>query len=545
MEKRSYLYRPIRNKLWAIEITQFIGTRLRISLLVIAIIGTFAVVAFDPNLVYAEYTMVENVHANFTFAFRDGVETHQFPVFKMTSDFVSNDGTTFEVEGIVGDSPYLHKALDESYKYRMMTSTGGSSFEYDYRFFDVDIDLSRDDTVIRTLHYYNCEILDYEAVALNSGDYESYFSSKSGFAVVDKIEFRCGGLDGESLDAPGVESIDYAAIYNFAENVRTFITFEFENGIEKIEVPSFQLNSGFEESADSVLPSFSIEGVVNYYPLLYEAIDKSRKVSGSSAAFNVDFNALVEFSNGEKTLRALDFTDCRVSGSIINTESDKEEGYTGKSGFAIVQEIDFECSGLKPMNANYEKIHGDGPIWKSNFMTNEQLNESLLMANGPRIMATFTYDNEVETLEFPIFRQGDILSKSNPTFELEGVLGDYPLLYKRVDDNLKLQRISGANMMVNLFDVDVDLVSEEIVRGFNYSKCRVVDYTVNSAMNKEENYIKGQFALENTFEFECRGYHPNNPMYDKMLNSYKKASLVSSKDLKSTHDWAPGFYVER
>ena len=83
MEKRSYLYRPIRNKLWAIEITQFIGTRFRISLIVIAIIGTFAVVAFDPNLVYAEYTMVENVHANFTFAFRDGVETHQFPVFKM------------------------------------------------------------------------------------------------------------------------------------------------------------------------------------------------------------------------------------------------------------------------------------------------------------------------------------------------------------------------------------------------------------------------------------------------------------------------------
>ena len=48
-----------------------------------------------------KYNMAENVYANFTFNFRDGVETHQFPVFKMTSDFISNDGTTFEIEGIV------------------------------------------------------------------------------------------------------------------------------------------------------------------------------------------------------------------------------------------------------------------------------------------------------------------------------------------------------------------------------------------------------------------------------------------------------------
>jgi len=227
----------------------------------------------------------------------------------MTSDFVANDGTTFEVEGIIGKSPHLHKALDEAYKYRMMKLTGGSSHEYEYRFFDVDVDLIRDGQSIRVLHYYNCEILGYEAVTLNSNDYESYTSSKTGFAVVDKIEFRCGGINGESPSTATIASTDYGEMYTFAEDVRTFITFEFDGGVEKIEFTSFELNSGFEESDDAVTPSFSVEGVIDHYPLLYKAIDNARKVSGNSYGFNTDFEALVEFSNEEKTLRSLDFRD--------------------------------------------------------------------------------------------------------------------------------------------------------------------------------------------------------------------------------------------
>ncbi|MFZ8921696.1 MAG: hypothetical protein ACO3K2_04240 [Nitrosopumilaceae archaeon] len=490
-----------------------------------------------------DYKMAENTQANFTFNFRDGVETHQFPVFKMTSDFVSNDGTTFEVEGVIGKSPYLHKALDESYKNRMMTFSG-SSFEYDYRYFDVDVDLIRDNQTIRTLHYYNCEILDYEATTLTSQDYESYTSSKSGFAVVDKIEFRCGGLNGQSSEYATFQNIDYGETYNFAENVRTFITFEFDGGVEKIEFTGFEINSGFEESDNAVTPSFSVEGVVDYYPLLYNAIDNARKVSGGSYGFNTDFEALVEFSNGVKTLRSLDFRDCRVSGAIINTETDKEEGFTGKSGFALVNEIDFNCAGLTPLNKNYAELYGDAPIWRSSLLENEQLNDSLQMANGPQVMTTFTFSNAVEKLQFPVFKQHDVISKGNPIFELEGIVGDYPLLYKRVDDNLRLQSVSGVNTHTDLFDVDVNLVNGETVRSFNYSKCRVIDYDVGSAMNKEESYIKGQFALENTFEFECQGYHPNNPLYDMMFKSNTESSTISSNDLRNTDDWDPGFYVE-
>jgi len=512
----------------------------------VGIIFVLTIVFLNFSNVYAaentEYQMAENVKPNFTFIFRDGVEQYNFPVFKMTSNLIDNQETTFQVEGIIGKSPHLHQALDDAFKYRLVTSTGASSFEYDYRFFDVDVDITRDNESVRILHYYNCEVLDYEAVSLNSNDYESYHSSNSGFAVVDQIEFRCGGLDSESVKSASPIKENP---YKFAEGVRTFVTFEFDEGVEAIEFPSFELTSGFEEANDSVVASFRVEGIMDNYPLLYKAIENSRKVSGIGVSFNTDFEALVEFLNEGKILRGFDFRDCRVSDAIITTESDKEEGYTGKSGFALVHKIGVECAGLVPMNQRHNDFDDSLPAWQSALLKNQQLNEGLFMANGTRIITTFTYNNGVETIEFPIYRQGNILAKSNPTFELEGIVGDYPILYSAIDQNLKLQGVLGANTLSDLFDVDVNIVSEnEVIRGFNYSNCRAIDYVIASDMNVEENYIKKVFALENTIEFECQGYHPNNPWFDQMFN-ISKSKTQSSLDLSNTHDWPDGFYVKK
>ena len=142
-----------------------------------------------------EYKMADDVEAVFTFNFRDGVEVHKFPVFNMGENFVDNKGVSFEVEGIVTQAPHLHKAVDEAYKHRQSTLAGnGASFEYQYRYFDVDVDFIRDNQSIRSLDYYNCEIQDYAVDTLRD-DQESYLSSKTGFAIVDTIEFNCGGLN--------------------------------------------------------------------------------------------------------------------------------------------------------------------------------------------------------------------------------------------------------------------------------------------------------------------------------------------------------------
>ena len=135
------------------------------------------------------------------------------------------------------------------------------------------------------------------------------------------------------------------------------------------------------------------------------------------------------------------------------------------------------------------------------------------MAENVKANFTFTFWDGEEDHEFPVFKiTFYFVENKGTTFEVEGVVGDYLLLYKRVNQNLKIQSVSSANMMIELFDVDVNLVSDvEIIRGFNYSNCRTIDYTIAFDMNKEESYIKSVFALENTFEFECQGYHPNNP----------------------------------
>ncbi len=539
----------------------------RIMTTTLSAIVVFAIASvIGLNDAYAEgeypYKVADNTHANFTFTFKDGVEHVDLPVFKMEDDLINkNVSPSFSVEGVIGNSPHLHKALDEAFKFK-----ASSAYEFDYQLFDVDVDFIKNDTTVRTLNYHDCLVDNYRVKTLTD-DYESYMSSKTGFAIIDDIDFLCGGLNSK-VDIvndswrPTFTTTEYAHTpYDYAEDVRTFIIFEFDQGIEIIEFPYFQTNSGFEEETENVIPGFSVEGTVQEHPLLNRAIDLARSNSGIPNGVNLDFEATVEFKKGSEVLRTLEYKDCRVDGAKMTTQFDKEEGFTGKSGFAYVEEIDFECIGLDTINTSYEELHPEGtPIWRTSLIENTLSSHEYPLGTGPRAIATFTYDDGVETIDFPIFEQSSILAfvdttgnneastftsiPSSPTFELEGIVRDAPMLYNMVDKNLALSKSSGSNNFLAEFNVDVDLVQgEQVVRGFNYVDCRVIDYNVKTQRDKESSYFKG-FALSNTFEFECKGYHPNVPTYDAMFNSYEKADTLTSGDLRETHSWEPGFFYE-
>ena len=516
------------------------------GLIAILAIGTI----MEFNNAFAEetttkYKMADDLEAILTFTFKDGVEVHNFPVFKMGENVVVNSGISFEVQGVLSSAPHLHQALDDAYKNRLQTSTG---FDYNYRYFYVDVDFVKHGEIVKTLNYYNCEVEDYEVKTLRD-DQESYMSSKTGFAIVDDIEFNCGGLNSLADKITPVRSFDktttdFGALdYKFANDVRTYVTFEFDDGIEKIEFPFFKITSGFEEDDDNVAAQFEVESVVGNYPFLYSAIEKSRNVSGLSAVYNTDFDALVEFTQNGETLRAIDYRDCIVSSAEITTHADKEDGFTGKSGFAIVNQIEFTCSGLTPLNDNLESLYGDAPIWRTQFVSNELSSHEFPTSGNVHALTTFTFGDGQVVIDFPLFVQEDVLGRSGPTFELEGIVDNTPLLYSAVDENLKLQSISGTNPILELFQVDVELmVDDKVVRVFNYVDCRVTDYVVESERDKEDGYFKG-FALTNTFDIECQGYHPNNPVYDTMF-SIEKAKNTNSADLRQTHDWGTGFYIQ-
>lgn len=518
------------------------------------------------------YKTADGITTVLTFTFKDGIEVLDFPIFNMEDDFVDNNGSpNFSVEGVVKDAPHLHQALDYAFTYQTSTTRN-----YDYKIFDVDVDFIKDGESIRSLNYNDCRISDYKVKTLTD-DYESYMSSKTGFAIIDDIDFQCAGINSlyerESLSWKSEQvNVEYPlSPYKFAENIRTFVTFEFDSGIEKIEFPYFETTAGFSESLGNVNPEFLVEGTMFDHPLLDQAIDNARNVSGIGSGSNIDFEATVELTkvneseNGEvsyEVLRTLEYKDCRVNSAEMSTLFDKEEGFTGKSGFAYVEQIGFSCAGLDPSNNSITELNGDVPIWKTTFIQNN-VESPEYPKDGPKAIATFTHNEGVEVIYFPMFTQTSVLGfvdtfsndknndstsgsqlYSSPAFELEGAVGDYPMLYAAVDDNLSVISSTGLGKQLDGFNVDVELFNgDKVVRGFNYVDCRVTDYVVETQRDKEESYFKG-FALSNTFDFECSGYHPNNPMYDVMFNTVERAQTVNTGDLRETHSWGQGFYIQ-
>ncbi len=511
---------------------------------------------------HEEYKMIGDVTPVLTFTFRDGIEIYEFPVFEMNENFVDNSGVSFSVEGTVSNSPLLHEAMDEAYKY----SRSNAAFDYQFKYFDVDADFVKNGKSIISLDYNNCRIDNYHVETLDSNDFESYFK-EVGFAVVDMIDFVCSGVNFSNDVSTSNESFtNYGeSEFKFANNMKTSVTFIFNDGSEKIEFPVFNLVSAYAESTDNVVAAFKVEGLLEYYPLLYQSLDNSRSVSGNTYASNTDFDVLVEFTNGEKTLRGFEFKKCIVRDAKITTQRDKEEGFTGKSAFVLVHQLGFVCSGLSPINMYYDELRGDAPIWKTTKISNVFVEPIQNTDQRLDVLTTFTFVDGIEIVEFSMFKQNEVLTVTEsvniangkktpgtqeftrktayPTLELRGIIGDYPMLYNYVDENRKLQGVGGTQYRI-LVDIDVDIVFDgQTIRGFNYVNCRVTNYDVNTNTNKEESYSKNKFALENIFEFACQGYHPNNPTYDVMF-SVEQANTESSLDLRNTDRWGPLFTMK-
>jgi hypothetical protein len=439
------------------------------------------------------------------------------------------------VQGVIADAPHLHKALDEAFKYRLTNTVAG--FDYNYKYFDVDVAITSNDNSRKIFYYVDCQVADYLVDTL-SHTHRGYLSTNNGFAIVETIDFQCNGAHSDTTNQSDLsyrteDNIinDFGKLdYKYADDIRTFVTFEFDNGIERIEFPIFKTISGFAEDEN---PSFHVEGISTRHPLLNSAVDNARDNRNLPLGTNVDFNAKVEFVQGtmlDEKLRGIYYEDCHTIGSGITTYYDKEEPYATVGGFALNQSFDFDCSGMHLQNPRYD----------ANMETNEQT-RNYKMASGIHAIAEFKFkDNTIETIDFPIFRHQDILAQSDTTFQLKGMVGDYPLLYKQVDDAARINQISGLGQTHKLFDVEVDLkYKDQTVRGFSYSDCRVIDYVVTSQQGNEEAFFFW-FALETTFEFECLGYQPKNPIYDAMFET-EKTDTISTLDLRETDTWPDEF----
>lgn len=152
------------------------------------------------------YVFGEGVNPQATFAFKDATVTYDFQLFDMTSNLFGNSaaGSNFQyarqnspeftLARIVGSTPYLHAAVDQSYHY------GGrlASQDYPFKQFDVTVELNQAGSSQKTFTYKDCSITNYK-VNTRTDNEEGYVTGgKSGFAIVETYNFQCNGFNMES-----------------------------------------------------------------------------------------------------------------------------------------------------------------------------------------------------------------------------------------------------------------------------------------------------------------------------------------------------------
>jgi hypothetical protein len=176
-----------------------------IALATIAGLGIVDIEALTVSVQPSKMVFVENVTTTALFEFRDGSEMVPIQQFSQTGGYGTttlSSGTaksksqessettgrskpSFTMEKLVGGTPYLYEAADETQKY-----FASSGFEYDYKFFDVTVYLAKGGDVLRSFEYRDCQVTNY-VVATRSDNEEGY--TGKGFVLVDQFNFECKG----------------------------------------------------------------------------------------------------------------------------------------------------------------------------------------------------------------------------------------------------------------------------------------------------------------------------------------------------------------
>ena len=168
----------------------------------------------------------------------------------------------------------------------------------------------------------------------------------------------------------------------------------------------------------------------------------------------------------------------------------------------------------------------------------EDQDKGYKFVEGTAVTAKFIFeDSGIDTVvPFEFFDQKagfDMDSDTVAIIALEKVVGETPLLHEAADRAHKWS-MTEDDYQGKFFDIEVLIhQNEKILRQFDYKKCSVSNYIVETMTDKEEGWIgKTGFVHLDKFEFTCRGYDPNSPIFDELYNQYIKAKNISSMDLK-------------
>ncbi|MGQ0796154.1 MAG: hypothetical protein ACT4N5_08250 [Nitrosopumilaceae archaeon] len=160
-------------------------------------------------------------------------------------------------------------------------------------------------------------------------------------------------------------------------------------------------------------------------------------------------------------------------------------------------------------------------------------------AGGLSLKTVFHFIEGDESIgTFKVFgTEGSGFTKNRAlSFKLEGIIGyDRPLLYQAINHYFEY----GMNSKTQYSEFDVDIIfsrGAEPYRSITYGDCQVKSYDVLTLTDAEEGYSGAtKFAYIDSIRFDCRGFAPHNPVYEKFMEAKtQRATDAALKNLN--HD---------
>ena len=162
--------------------------------------------------------------------------------------------------------------------------------------------------------------------------------------------------------------------------------------------------------------------------------------------------------------------------------------------------------------------------------------------NDLEIKATFHFVGfgDLELRTFSVYQQVSGFKKGEAvSFKLSGLAGIDKIGLYKLSDKSAQQRFGSENDPINKFGITVEIVqNEQVLHEFKYKECRMEDYKVNTLFDADETFSgKTKFAIVDGFVFECKGYEPNTPLFEKLVQKIREADTTSTMDLVPGVTW--------
>lgn len=147
-------------------------------------------------------------------------------------------------------------------------------------------------------------------------------------------------------------------MYVFGENLYPMATFKFRDATVTYPFQTLTQISGFGAGNRGSVPEFTMQRIPGYTPHLHQALDQSH-VNGGKSSLDFpykEFDVTIDMMQQDETVLTLDYQRCVISNHKIVTEFDKAESFTGKDGFAVLEQYTFTCGGYRINSPAYEEL---------------------------------------------------------------------------------------------------------------------------------------------------------------------------------------------